>query len=227
MKDSCVIKSNKYGLSLMLNPDISFEQLVTDVCRKFLQSKEFFGKVELVVSMEGRDLTFEEQEVILQAIELNSNIKIKLIEDQNALREREMLGKVERFYFDKACENAKIHFGNVDSGVITSDTSLLVLGDVRAQAEVRAEGNIIVFGKLEGSAHAGREGDIKQFILCKSLDSDDISIGSHNEEVVIEESIFQRFKRAKADGIIVGIWDNELIAEPLKNGLLKEIVSRQ
>lgn len=226
MKDSCVIKSNKYGLSLMLNPDISFEQLVMDVCRKFLDAKEFFGKTELIVSMSGRDLTFEEQEVIIQAIELNSDIKVKLIQDDNEISERAMLGKLEKYYFEKNNEHAKIYFGNVTES-ISSDLSVLVLGNISEEGDVCSKGNIIVYGKIYGGAHAGASGNDNQFIICHSLESDDISIGSHDEEVAIENSIFKRFKRAKTDGIIIGVWDNELIAEPLGNGLLQEIVSKQ
>lgn len=226
MKDSCVIKSNKYGLSLMLNPDISFEQLVTDVCRKFLNAKEFFGKAELVVSMSGRELSFEEEEVIIQAIELNSDIKVKLIQDNSEITERTMLGKLEKFYFKKNNENAKIIFGDVNKS-IHSDLSVLVLGNIMEGAEVNSKGNIIVYGKILGGAHAGAPGNDTQFILCHALESDDISIGNHAEEVAIENSIFKRFKRAKADGIIIGVWDNGLVAEPLGNGLLQEIVSKQ
>ena len=226
MKDSCVIKSNKYGLSLLLNPEISFEQLVTDVCRKFLNAKEFFGKTELVVSMSGRDLTFEEQEVIIQAIELNSDIKVKLIQENDEITERSMLGKLEKYHFDRINEHAKIIFGDVHN-TVHSDLSVVVLGDISEEAEVNSKGNIIVFGKIFGGAHAGAAGNDTQFIVCHSLESDDISIGNHIEEVAIEKSIFKRFKRLKSEGIIIGVWDDSLIAEPLANGLLQEIVSKQ
>ena len=34
-KDSVVIKSSAHGLTLVLNRDIAFEQLVRDICKKF------------------------------------------------------------------------------------------------------------------------------------------------------------------------------------------------
>ena len=44
----------------------------------------------------------------------------------------------------------------VRSGVILEHTGhIIIFGDVNPGAEVRAEGNIIVLGRLRGTAHAG------------------------------------------------------------------------
>ena len=41
-KDSVVIKSSPYGLTLVLDREISFEQLVREICKKFATSRSFF-----------------------------------------------------------------------------------------------------------------------------------------------------------------------------------------
>ena len=56
-KDSVVIKSSPYGLTLVLDREISFEQLVRDICKKFATSRSFFGTVTLVLSIEGRPVS--------------------------------------------------------------------------------------------------------------------------------------------------------------------------
>ncbi len=55
-----------------------------------------------------------------------------------------------------------VHYGNVESGeqVYAEGKSLIVLGDVKAGAEVVADGNIHVGGTLSGSAYAANAGAI-------------------------------------------------------------------
>lgn len=67
MKDSVIIKSNPHGLTLFLNPDISFEQLVRDVCMKFANFKNFFGQAALALSFDGRELSTQEMSVLAEA----------------------------------------------------------------------------------------------------------------------------------------------------------------
>ena len=51
MKDPVIIKSSAYGLTLILDQDISFEQLVHAICKKFATSRGFFGTSTLVLSL--------------------------------------------------------------------------------------------------------------------------------------------------------------------------------
>ncbi len=52
------------------------------------------------------------------------------------------------------------HNGTIRSGeLIESHGDLLILGDVNPGALVRATGNVMVFGRLLGIAHAGSQGD--------------------------------------------------------------------
>jgi septum site-determining protein MinC len=67
--------------------------------------------------------------------------------------------------------------GPVRSGVILDHPGhLVVLGDVNPGAEVRAEGNIIILGRLRGIAHAGI-GRERGFILALRLEPQQLRIG--------------------------------------------------
>ena len=79
MKDSLVIKSSPYGLTLYLNREIPFEDLVREVCIKFAGAKTFFGSATLALSFEGRELTTEEAAVLVEAVELNSDLRISMV----------------------------------------------------------------------------------------------------------------------------------------------------
>ncbi len=62
------------------------------------------------------------------------------------------------------------HQGTVRSGeYLESSGDLLILGDVNPGAKVSAEGNIIIWGRLLGIAHAGSKGDSKSTISALQL----------------------------------------------------------
>jgi len=67
---------------------------------------------------------------------------------------------------------SKTHFhqGTVRSGeYLESPEDLLILGDVNPGAKVSAEGNIIIWGRLLGIAHAGSKGNSKATISALQL----------------------------------------------------------
>jgi len=67
--------------------------------------------------------------------------------------------------------------GPVRSGVILDHQGhLIVFGDVNPGAEVRATGNIVVLGRLRGTAHAGIGQDVG-FILALRLEPQQLRVG--------------------------------------------------
>ena len=71
----------------------------------------------------------------------------------------------------------RIVIGPIRSGVILEHTGhLFIFGDVNPGAEVRATGNIIVLGRLRGTAHAGISADVA-FVLALRLQPQQLRIG--------------------------------------------------
>jgi septum site-determining protein MinC len=71
---------------------------------------------------------------------------------------------------------ARLVVGPVRSGVILEHTGhVIVFGDVNPGGEVRAQGNIIVLGRLRGTAHAGIGQDVG-FILALQLQPQQLRI---------------------------------------------------
>jgi septum site-determining protein MinC len=63
-----------------------------------------------------------------------------------------------------------IHQGTLRSGEHRrANGSLLVLGDVNPGAQIRAEGHVLVWGRLRGIAHAGCSGDRSAVIVALHL----------------------------------------------------------
>ena len=76
MSQSVTIKSNKYGINLILDADMSFADLIKAVVEKFKASANFFKNAKLAISFEGRHLSDDEQQQIIAAIEENTTIEI-------------------------------------------------------------------------------------------------------------------------------------------------------
>ena len=224
MSEAVVLKSNKYGLSLILDPTIEFEELVRAICEKFANSKDFFGQCSMILETSGRDVSAEEALVIIQAIELNSDIKIILLNENNELKDIRMKGQVDRFYTDEIFDNAKIIRGSISKeDKVVSDSSVIVLGDVKGKASITAKGNIIIFGNLDGFAYAGYPDNTGCYIACGSLNSDNIQIGTVKGNVKIQEKWSIRVKKTNDDAIGITVFNGELLAEPISSGLLKKV----
>ena len=69
-----------------------------------------------------------------------------------------------------AFSRTHFHQGTLRSGeYLDSPGDLLILGDVNPGAKVSAEGNIIIWGRLLGIAHAGSEGNSQATISALQL----------------------------------------------------------
>ena len=82
MKSSVVIKGNKYGFQIVLNPDLDFEVLLSEVEKKFQASSGFFDPDRPVaVSFTGRDLSEDETDILVDRIHEKSNLRICYVID--------------------------------------------------------------------------------------------------------------------------------------------------
>lgn len=79
MKNAVIVKSFRNGLTLYLDSDLDFGQLLEEVAGKFKESKEFFSDASVAVSFEGRELSFEEEDSLIETIRTNSQLNITCI----------------------------------------------------------------------------------------------------------------------------------------------------
>ena len=82
MKSSVIIKGNKYGFQIVLNPTLPFEELLREVGTKFKESTHFFDlNKPIAVSFTGRELTSGEQNLLVDTISENSGLNISCVID--------------------------------------------------------------------------------------------------------------------------------------------------
>ena len=97
MSQSVMIKSNKYGINLVLDTNIPFVELLKDVIEKFKASEKFFKNAELAISFEGRKLSEEEENRIIEAITENTTIQILCIVQNGSEQEAVMKQQIEYY----------------------------------------------------------------------------------------------------------------------------------
>jgi len=179
MKQPVVIKANNYGLMIMLNPDLEFEELLKEVGDKFKESAKFFGNVDMAVSFDGRKLSADEEESIIQTILKNSSIHIVCTIDNDPVREAKFKKKLEQISISEDTSLTKIHKGYFRSGqMMEFDTGVVIIGDINPGAKVVAKGSIVVLGALKGEAEAGAGGNDDTFIIALDMNPIQLRIGS-------------------------------------------------
>ncbi len=100
---------------------------------------------------------------------------------------------------------------NVRSGqqIYAKDADLIIVGTVGNGAEVIADGNIHIYGKLRGRAIAGANGNKSSAIFCQSLEAELVSIaGTYWPSDAIEKSLWQQSS-------VIKLEQEQLIIEPL------------
>lgn len=85
MKNTVIIKGNKYGITIVLDNEVSFSQLLLDLSAKLESAEEFFDSdKQLAISFEGRTLTNEQMDELLYVIKHNSKLNIQYVMEQNS-----------------------------------------------------------------------------------------------------------------------------------------------
>lgn len=180
MKDAVVIKSYQNGISLLLNPESSFEELLDEIAYKFTESKAFFGEARMALSMEGRVLSDAEQLKIIETIRKCSNLHIVCVVGKDEQTEQ---------HFIKALEKVDRHFSHEDASgqfykgtlknnqVIETESSIVILGDVYPGSAVISAHNIIVLGGLYGEAYAGGNGEEGHYVVALEMAPERLKIG--------------------------------------------------
>ena len=223
MKPSVLIKSNKqYGITVILDEQITFEELVIEVEEKFKDSGKFFEQSKLALSFEGRELSDEEENRLIKAITDNCNLDIACVIDHNKEREenfRRILLEKERL--EHPDESGQFYKGTLRSGqVLESETSVIVLGDVNPGAKVIAVGNIVILGALKGTACAGITGNENAVVVALEMNPVQIRIG----DVIGRSTDKKSSRKRSSDPQIAFVENGNIYIDALCREVLNEIL---
>ncbi len=231
MEQSVIIKSNRYGLTVILDTELPFEVLQTKVAEKFAEAKKFFKGAEMAVAFEGRTLTQEEQISLVNEIIKNAGIKVPCIVDVDAAREtmmKEALDNIKPAAAEDAqiISDGKFYKGTLRSGqILESETSIIVLGDVNPGAKVISKGNVVILGTLKGTVYVGASGNENAFVAALSMNPMQIRIADYiaRNSDEPEKSKKKKAKQPADEPMIAYVDEGNIYIEPITKEVLGDI----
>lgn len=229
MSQAVVIKSNKYGINLILDRDLPFEELLDAIIAKFLESEKFFRNAEVAISFEGRELNQEEEYRIVEAITQQTSIKIICIVDNDEAHAQFVKEQIDAYQEAVTGRDGEFYRGTLRSGqVLESASSIVVVGDVNPGAKIISRKNIVVLGALNGNAYAGAGGDGSCFIAALEMDPIQIQIGdilakSHDKQQKAKRPRRRSKAPAAAEPQIAIAKGGNIYIQPITKGLLNSI----
>lgn len=224
-----LIKSNSHGLVIHLDKKMDFEKLTEAVKEKFRESADFFKSAKMAVAFEGRDLTPEEEYVLVSAISEVSRFQITCVVETNPEKEKAFEKKVEdKLNRLNSVEGGQFYKGTLRNGqILESETSLIVLGDVNPGATVYSAGNVIVLGTLTGTVHAGVNGSENAFVVALDMRPMQIRIGDIMARGADKVKYEKRDKKMKkdiaAEPKIAFVEDGNIYIENITKDVINEI----
>lgn len=169
-KNAVIIKSNPYGLILMLDPEMPFDELKQAVAEKFSSAAGFFKNANVALTFRGRVLTAAQERELTDVIVENSRLRIICLVDEKKETEEYYRQAVTRALEQPATEEGRFYRGTLRSGqVLESETSIVVVGDVNPGAQVISKGNIVILGCCMGTVYAGAGGDTTCFAAALTM----------------------------------------------------------
>ena len=220
MKDAVVMKSYQNGITILLDEELPFEQLVEEIRLKFTQAKGFFGSASMALSFEGRHLTNEEEMRILEAIRSCSDVNVICIVGKDQETDKlylKALHQVERKL--GAGSEGQFYKGTLQNKeVLETESSIVILGDVHPGCTVISTRNIIVLGGLYGGAYAGGNGQDGHYVVALEMEPEKLKIGDFKYKNTGKQ-IKWGF-RPKVQPKIAYIKNNRIVFEPLTKELL-------
>ncbi len=180
MKENVVIKSYQNGITLILDDEISFEELLKEISFKFHESGKFFGNSKMALALEGRRLSEIEEKQILQTIQESCKLNIVCLigkDEETNQSYLKAINEMEKQQMNTESEGQFYKGTLKNHQILETETSIVVLGDVYPGSSIISTRNIIILGGLYGEAYAGGNGNTEHYIVALEMEPEKLQIG--------------------------------------------------
>ena len=220
--NSVIIKCNKYGLIVILDENLPFEELIKDVEDKFKESAKFFKNAKMAMTIRGRSLTQAEEKQVVETIVDSCGLHILCIIDEDKKEELLFHQAVDKAMEEKDAEDGWFYRGTLRSGqVLESEHSIVIIGDVNPGANVTSKGNIVVLGSLRGIAYAGATGDRNCFVAALVMKPIQVKIANKMARSAITKRVDDA--EYKLDPKIAYVKEDHIYVKPISQEILGEL----
>ncbi|MDY3919398.1 MAG: septum site-determining protein MinC [Candidatus Limivivens sp.] len=219
---SVIIKSNKYGLIVILDDKLPFEELLKDIAFKFEESAKFFKNAKMAISFRGRVLTKPQERQVVETIVKSCGVHILCIVDEPKEHEEYYRQILSYALEEKEDQDGQFYRGTLRAGqVLETETSVVILGDVNPGANVISKGNVVVLGSCRGNVYAGATGDKSCFIAALVMKPIQVRIA----DKMARSAITKRTDSGeyKVDPKIAYIKDDHINIKPITSENLNEL----
>ncbi len=221
--DNICIKGTREGLVVAIGEG-EWCELMNELTSYLQHEAAFFSGAQAILDAGPRELTTEDLRQLGQLFSSNSmeisGIKTSASKTAEAAAALEIparteaddrLSSVSRLHSDREPQKALFIKRTIRSGqMLRYPGHVTIVGDVNPGAEVVAGGDIIIWGKLRGTVHAGAQGDDSAIVCALSLAPTQLRIGNHisrSPEEGERNVALPETARVDQTGIIVEPWD--------------------
>lgn len=223
MKNAVIIKSFQNGISVHLNEEIPFEELLQEVAFKFRESNHFFKDAKMAVSFDGRVLTEEEERIVLNVICENSDLHIVCLIGKDEEKNQNYLRAIQQLEYRNGEEDSEGRFykGTLKNGqILETESSIVVLGDVYPGSTIISTKDIVILGGLFGKAYAGGNGSEGHFVVALEMAPERLQIGDFK----YKNNKQQKWSiKPKVQPKIAYVKQNRVVMEPITKELLNDL----
>mgnify|MGYP002509821932 CR=1 FL=1 len=224
MKNPVIIKSFQNGLSIYLDEEMPFAELIEEIAFKFKESAHFFKDASMVLSFEGRQLSEIEERQIVNTITANSSLNVVCIMGKNEETNKNFVKALQRLSdHQQAMENAgQFYKGTLKDGQsLETENSVIVLGDVYPGASIISNKDIVILGGLYGQAYAGGGGTEGHFVVALEMSPEKLKIGDFKYKTSEKQGKWSI--KPKIQPKIAYVVDGRVIMEPITKELLNNL----
>ncbi len=221
MKEAVLIKSYPNGISLHLNNELPFDDIVEEISSKFAEARNFFGKAAMALSIEGRELSASDEIRILDAIKSSCDLQIVCIVGRDDKTNKKFIKALVHMEQKMATndEDGQFFKGSLkNKEVLETENSIIVLGDVYPGSAVISAKNVIILGGLYGEAYAGGNGTEGAFVAALEMEPERIKIGDFKYKPNTKQSKWGIHPKVQPK--IACVKNDRIVLEPLTKDLL-------
>jgi len=166
MKSPVIIKGNNMGIKLIIASDSTISDISNELRKKLQNTGQYYKNIRpITVTFEGKELTDEEKEFILDTLR-DIGLNILTLQDK-AITTNEKTHNIPND------TDGLFYIGNLYNGQsIDASSSIVIVGNIDVGASVFSEGNIIIIGTLNGYAEAGCKGNKDAFVYSFNIKED-------------------------------------------------------
>ena len=189
-----VLKSGKNYITLVLDADLEFSELLKKIVEKFKETERFFSDHAIALMFSGRELTDLQEKQVLEAIRRHTTVQVSFVVENDEFRSYAAERKAYDLMYPADREDeygmmvpveAELNAIIIDRDVRKGQTiqaigGLILNGHVEEGATVKAGGSVIILGRAEGQIIAGTDINAKDpFIFALQFAPTNYRIGPY------------------------------------------------